>query len=969
MKEILKKIIAVFILMMILLNSSLLLVISTAVDEIDRIIDESKINPLYEISLDKYVNHNIENNIGTLLQFNLKTGIEYIDGEEYKPLNLTKMLLNLPKIEDEYPESIEVIGKSTKATNGSDNAKDFNFTYNKENGKLEIITENKKDKDGKIYEQKVEGARDEYILICYYSSNCFNNEGIERNLEITGLIEENIADIKEVRKSVEISESYGVKDDISGLVSTNVMTSDIYNGYINSNKKNGTQYKTEYIENLEVNISKKEISDEAIINIKNSFIYKKSGSQSLASFSLSASLKSHITVEIEGGKISLEKIDMDTLSSEPRGEAALTGAVYEIKDENGKIVDTLVTDSEGKAMSKMLPFGRYTVKETIPSTGYLLDEKIYTVELQKSSQENITVVSSKEKVIEHEIAFMKVYNDGNTGIMKPEMQITFDIYDKDDNKVSTVTTNKEGYVSLKLPYGTYTVRQQNTSPYYEKVSDFKLYVYEDKKEVVNYVLSDALVKAKLKVIKMDAETKEKIQVSGVKFKIKNLETGEYVKQEVTYPKKEIVDTFQTDETGEFMTPNFLMGGRYQLEEIVAPSGYLISHPIPFTIDHIYMSGENVVEVVVEDSKPKAKLEIVKTGDKISYQKGIHQLKSIYEKVPLAGATFQVLANEEIQNQDHIYQKGDIIEEIVTDQAGHAESSLLPLGSYCIKETLAPLGYKKEDQLQCVEVKFKDQITPVIIETLKVHNIRERNQYFFQKLGQVFVGLEQNEGVYQNVSLSDVTFGLYTKDHMNFGEIFVDSDTLIEKIVTDEKGIGYIKTELPDGRYYLKELDVPNLYEKNSQIYEFTLNETTKHQEEVLREPIVNKIKKGTLELEKQDKETSQILYGAEFEFQYENLSPIPLTLDQGNIILKNVPYGTYTFRETKAPNYYRKSLDQQKILLEEDHRKIIFYNDRVIVPKTSNTMRYFRLTIFTLCGFGFMLVIGSRWVAKRQGLY
>lgn len=722
------------------------------------------------------------------------------------------------------------------------------------------------------------------------------------------------------------------------------------------------------IELLEVGTGKIELSRK-VEPTKNSFIYKKSGSQSLASFSLSASLKSHITVEIEGGKISLEKIDMDTLSSEPRGEAALTGAVYEIKDENGKIVDTLVTDSEGKAMSKMLPFGRYTVKETIPSTGYLLDEKIYTVELQKSSQENITVVSSKEKVIEHEIAFMKVYNDGNTGIMKPEMQITFDIYDKDDNKVSTVTTNKEGYVSLKLPYGTYTVRQQNTSPYYEKVSDFKLYVYEDKKEVVNYVLSDALVKAKLKVIKMDAETKEKIQVSGVKFKIKNLETGEYVKQEVTYPKKEIVDTFQTDETGEFMTPNFLMGGRYQLEEIVAPSGYLISHPIPFTIDHIYMSGENVVEVVVEDSKPKAKLEIVKTGDKISYQKGIHQLKSIYEKVPLAGATFQVLANEEIQNQDHIYQKGDIIEEIVTDQAGHAESSLLPLGSYCIKETLAPLGYKKEDQLQCVEVKFKDQITPVIIETLKVHNIRERNQYFFQKLGQVFVGLEQNEGVYQNVSLSDVTFGLYTKDHMNFGEIFVDSDTLIEKIVTDEKGIGHIKTELPDGRYYLKELDVPNLYEKNSQIYEFTLNETTKHQEEVLREPIVNKIKKGTLELEKQDKETSQILYGAEFEFQYENLSPIPLTLDQGNIILKNVPYGTYTFRETKAPNYYRKSLDQQKILLEEDHRKIIFYNDRVIVPKTSNTMRYFRLTIFTLCGFGFMLVIGSRWVAKRQGLY
>lgn len=338
MKEILKKIIAVFILMMILINSSLLLVISTAVDEIDRIVDESKINPLYEISLDKYVNHNIENNIGTLLQFNLKTGIEYIDGEEYKPLSLTKMLLNLPKIEDEYPESIEVIGKSTKATNGSDNAKDFNFTYNKENGKLEIITENKKDKDGKIYEQKVEGARDEYILICYYSSNCFNNEGIERNLEITGLIEENIADIKEVRKSVEISESYGVKDDISGLVSTNVMTSDIYNGYINSNKKNGTQYKTEYIENLEVNISKKEISDEAIINIKNSFIYKDNNieeTRNIVYKSTKVSKRNVLDILGENGYLQILDENGNVLGEVNRDTEVGDNNIYEIKYEDG----------------------------------------------------------------------------------------------------------------------------------------------------------------------------------------------------------------------------------------------------------------------------------------------------------------------------------------------------------------------------------------------------------------------------------------------------------------------------------------------------------------------------------------------------------------------------------------------------------------------------------------------------------
>ncbi len=51
MKEMLKKTIAIFVLMMMFINSSFLVVLSTAIDTIDRIMDESKIHPLYEINL------------------------------------------------------------------------------------------------------------------------------------------------------------------------------------------------------------------------------------------------------------------------------------------------------------------------------------------------------------------------------------------------------------------------------------------------------------------------------------------------------------------------------------------------------------------------------------------------------------------------------------------------------------------------------------------------------------------------------------------------------------------------------------------------------------------------------------------------------------------------------------------------------------------------------------------------------
>lgn len=51
--------------------------------------------------------------------------------------------------------------------------------------------------------------------------------------------------------------------------------SEIYNGYINANKQNGTSYKTEYTENLEIDISKKELSDEIKIDTTYSFINEK----------------------------------------------------------------------------------------------------------------------------------------------------------------------------------------------------------------------------------------------------------------------------------------------------------------------------------------------------------------------------------------------------------------------------------------------------------------------------------------------------------------------------------------------------------------------------------------------------------------------------------------------------------------------------------------------------------------------
>lgn len=272
MKRWLKKITAILSLMMLIINSSLLIIISHAVDEIQDNIYESKVNILNEIQLKKYINCNTEEFVGVLTQFDIATGIEYEKEQEYCPIGSTGILFNLPKIESEYPEKVEVIGESTKATNGSDIAKDFDFVYDSETGELKIAVINMKDEEGNLYDKNIENARDKYTIICCYSSNCYDNSNKERNLDVSGYVQVNIANERDTREKSDFNESYKVKDNISGLISTDITTSDIYNGYIDSNNQNGTNYRTEYTEDLEIDISIEKISDEMNISTKHSFI-------------------------------------------------------------------------------------------------------------------------------------------------------------------------------------------------------------------------------------------------------------------------------------------------------------------------------------------------------------------------------------------------------------------------------------------------------------------------------------------------------------------------------------------------------------------------------------------------------------------------------------------------------------------------------------------------------------------------
>ena len=60
----------------------------------------------------------------------------------------------------------------------------------------------------------------------------------------------------------------------------------------------------------------------------------------------------------------------------------LEGAVFEIYDKAGNVVDTIRSDSRGRAVSKLLPLGRYTVRETVSPDYYAINPTVMNAYLE-----------------------------------------------------------------------------------------------------------------------------------------------------------------------------------------------------------------------------------------------------------------------------------------------------------------------------------------------------------------------------------------------------------------------------------------------------------------------------------------------------------------------------------------------------------------------------------------------------------
>lgn len=651
----------------------------------------------------------------------------------------------------------------------------------------------------------------------------------------------------------------------------------------------------------------------------NPVVYYASGTQNVMRVGNYDPINVSIKLKVIGGKLTIHKLDRDTGNNTPLGEGSLENAVYGIYDMAGNLITKITTDSLGEATSDYLPYiGSYILKEISNSKGYELDPKEYTFEISEDIlNPTITVY---EQVVKRNIKIHKYIANGETGNLIPEESAVFEFYDRNNKKVATVTTDSEGFATLNLPYGTYKGKQTYAPEGLEVVQDFEITINENSPEVIHLSFSNAPVTAKLKLIKIDYDSGKVIPFAGVTFKIKNVSTGEYVCQKVTYPEKKDICEFSTNESGEFITPYPLVSNTYRIEEITSPSGYLLNEEsIEFRLDQdsdliIDNDYGKYLEVEFANKKIKGEIQIVKTGEKFKADNGSFS----YDEVPLEGIEFSIYADEDIITLDGVkhYSKGDLIKTITTDINGQAILSDLYLGKYIIKETKTLDNYVLDTEVYSVELTEKDNKTPIVTEKLELSNKLKKSDLEFTKTDLVTGDVIPNTLI----------------------EIYTENNELIYSGKTDDEG-KIIITGLSIGKYFIIEKECVTGYVLNTEKVFFEILEDGK----IVKASMTNKPITGSLEFTKIDFSTGEPIPNTLIEI-YKETDTEPelifsgLTDENGQIIIDELYYGRYFIleKETASPDYI---LNTEKMYFEilEDGQiiKSTMVNEKVIVEVPS----------------------------------
>ncbi len=376
------------------------------------------------------------------------------------------------------------------------------------------------------------------------------------------------------------------------------------------------------------------------------------------------------TKKVETGQFKLLKKDSES------GQL-LPGAKFDVVDKDGKVVETIITDDKGEALSKQLPVGSYTLKEVTAPKGYELSSSSASVDVEANKVVTVDVLNKKiQEKVTGQFEIVKVDANDKTKLLS---DAEFAVY-KDGKKVETLRTDKTGKViSQKLEPGTYTLKETKAPQGYKLLKE-EIEVVVEANKVLQVQVENAKELGSLQVIKKDAENGKVL--ADAEFKLKN-EAGQVVGEAKTTNKDGVV-TFEN-----------LVPGKYTLEETKAPEGY---KAVEVTVEVNIVANEVVKQEVLNE----------KVKEKIKGQVEITKVDANDINKTLAGAVFEILKD------------GVKIDTLTSDENGKATSKELVPGDYILKEVQAPEDYELSDK----EIEFTISNQKFEVVKLQITNKKE-----------------------------------------------------------------------------------------------------------------------------------------------------------------------------------------------------------------------------------------------------
>ena len=514
---------------------------------------------------------------------------------------------------------------------------------------------------------------------------------------------------------------------------------------------------------------------------------------------------------------------------------------------NEQVDRTETTDNQGKLTFRNLPLGTYNVTEETPA-GYVTNGKTYTVKVFKANPNDTTATvnvkdGNKDLTLNGGVLTVdntpvrgniKIIKKGSGNWLKNLYQAfllegaEFGIYDSQGKEVAKAKTNAQGVVEFNnLLGGKYTVKETFVPEGFRKIDDFEVTIAEHGKTVTVEKV-DEVRKGKLRVVKVDKENNKPVNFAGAQFKIKNLQTNQFIQQDGK-------DTFDTNDKGEFTTKLDLLYGKYELVEVKAPVGYVLdTKPVKFSVT----GDDTVVSLNFADVRVKGKVTVLKTGAvptkvaKSNGSYGTEYVLTMEQGRNLSGVEFDVIAKENItlKTGDVVKRAGEKVGTIVTNAQGQGQFEGLEIGKYILKETKAPVGYVFAKDTE-FEITYEGETKAVVTKDTTVANDFRQVKLILDKVEQKQVGLDttvnKEHGVpkYENVPGAGKVFVVRTKDAIRDpkGQELVPAGGIMATLTTDGKGHVDKTLALPDGKYTVQEVKTTAGLVLDPAVREFTVS--------------------------------------------------------------------------------------------------------------------------------------------------